>query len=199
MPQMSDDPNAEAALLCRLRNRDSDAFEIVVRQHTPRMLATARRLLRGEADGEDAVQEAFALAFQRIEQFAGESQLGTWLHRILINACLMKLRTRTRHPEISIEVLLPEFNRFGHYIKNVRNWNLPPDEEVLNDESRGLVRQCIDKLPEDFRTVLLLRDIDELTTEETAQILQITAGAVKVRLHRARQALRTLLEPHFDK
>jgi len=187
----------EARLVAALRRQDPEAFETIVRRFGGRMLATARRYLHGEQDCADAVQDAFISAFQAIDRFEGNSQLATWLHRIVVNACLMKLRARSRRQEVSIEGLLPAFDAAGHHAQSVRRWRLPPDEQLQSDENRKLVRQCIDMLPADFRSVLLLRDIEEFSTEEAAAALQITPGAVKTRLHRARQALRTLLEPHF--
>jgi RNA polymerase sigma-70 factor (ECF subfamily) len=185
----------EKVLVAALRRHDAVAFETIVRKFGGRMLATARRYLHGEQDSADAVQDAFLSAFQAVDQFEGNSQLGTWLHRILINACLMKLRSRARHPEVSIERLLPTFDLSGHHADAVQRWH--PIDELQSDDNRRLVRQCIDKLPDDFRNVLLLRDIEEFSTEEAAAALEITPGNVKTRLHRARQALRTLLEPHF--
>lgn len=189
----------EAALVVRLRRQDQAACEEFVRRHSGRMLATARRLLRSDDDAADAVQEAFLSAFRSIDRFEGTSQLGTWLHRIVVNACLMKLRAKARAPEVSIETLLPTFNSWGHHVRGVPLWRKLPIDELLTEETRALVRRCIDMLPEDFRTILLLRDIEELSTEEAAGVLDITVGTAKVRLHRARQALRTLLEPHFAK
>jgi RNA polymerase sigma-70 factor (ECF subfamily) len=189
----------EAALVVRLRRQDQAACEEFVRRYSGRMLATARRLLRSDDDAADAVQEAFLSAFRSIDRFEGNSQLGTWLHRIVVNACLMKLRAKARVPEVSIETLLPAFNSWGHHVRGVPSWRKLPIDELLTEETRALVRRCIDMLPEDFRTILLLRDIEELSTEEAAGVLDITVGSAKVRLHRARQALRTLLEPHFAK
>lgn len=187
----------DRALLVPLRRNESDAQEELVRRYAGRMLVTARRFLHNEPDGHDAVQEAFISAFQAIDSFEGNSKLGTWLHRILVNVCLMKLRSRARRHEVSIEELLPGFDRSGHHQQPVPRWRQPADEQLQSRETQALVRRCIDQLPEDYRGVLLLRDIEELSTEETASVLAITPGAVKTRLHRARQALRTLLEPHF--
>jgi RNA polymerase sigma-70 factor (ECF subfamily) len=97
-----------------------------------------------------------------------------------------------------IDDWLPKFDNSGHHRQSTSRWNQPADEQLQCDETRALVRRCIDMLPDDFRSVLLLRDIEELSTEETALTLMITPGAVKTRLHRARQALRTLLEPVFS-
>jgi RNA polymerase sigma-70 factor, ECF subfamily len=180
-----------------LRRKDPAACEALVREFGAQMLAIARRCLHSEQDCEDAVQEAFISAFQAMEQFEGNSTLGTWLHRIVVNACLMKLRSRSRRPEVSVETLLPTFDQSGHYSQSIQPWRRTQADHLLQDETRATVRRCIDMLSDEYRTVLLLRDIEQLSTEETADVLNATPGAIKTRLHRARQALRTLLEPHF--
>lgn len=187
----------ELDLVAALRRDESSAHETFVWRFGGQMLATARRFLPCEQDRYDAVQEAFISAFQAIDRFEGNSKLGTWLHRILVNVCLMKLRSRARRHEVSIDDLLPKFDDSGHHTQSIPRWRQPDDDQLQCDETRTLVRRCIDMLPDDFRSVLFLRDIEELNTEETAATLNITPGAVKTRLHRARQALRTLLEPHF--
>ena len=159
------------------------------------MLAVARRFLRTEEDSADAVQDAFLSAFRSLDGFEGNSALGTWLHRIVVNVCLMRLRARSRSREVRIDDLLPTFDASGHHSHPVRTWEDQGLARLTRDESRAQVRACIDRLPEPYREVLLLRDIEELDTEQTARHLGINPGAVKTRLHRARQALRTLLEP----
>lgn len=198
-----DEPNdgvaEELLLVAALRRKDLDAQETLVRQYSGRLLSTARRLLPCEPDCLDAVQEAFISALQAIDRFENNSRLGTWLHRILVNACLTILRSRSRRPEIAMEDLLPTFDATDHQSQPVAAWRNPTSDPLESDETRTLVRQCIDSLPDDFRSVILLRDIEELDTDATAAILNITPGAVKTRLHRARQALRTLLNPYFAK
>lgn len=154
-------------------------------------------MLRDDAAADDAVQETFLSAFKAIARFDHNARLGTWLHRIAVNACLMRLRTARRKPERAIDPLLPTFLPDGHATHPAAAWNLPPSAGIETRETQALVRTRIDELPDHYREVLLLRDIEELSTEETATLLGETQGAVKVRLHRARQALRTLLEPHF--
>lgn len=192
-----DQDDDESRLLAGLRARDPTASEAFVRRYGPQMLATARRYLRSEEDCADAVQDAFISAFRTIDGFEGHSRLATWLHRIVVNACLMKLRSRSRHHEVSIDPLLPAFDKSGHHAQSIRGWRRRPEDELLREETRALVRRSIDRLPEDYRTVLLLRDIEQLSTEETARLLQASPGTIKTRLHRARQALRSLLDPHF--
>jgi RNA polymerase sigma-70 factor, ECF subfamily len=188
---------ADAILLARLRAGDSSAYDDLVRAYSPRMLAVTRRILNSEDDAKDAVQDAFLSAFRGLPSFEGGSLLSTWLHRIAVNAALMKLRTRKRKPERSIETLLPVYLEDGHHAEHFQEWNLPVEKAMIRAETREVVRKCIAELPDNYRTVLILRDIEELDTEETAARLGLTPNAVKIRLHRARQALRTLLDPHF--
>lgn len=190
-------PNGEALLLERIRNGDEAAFETLVRDNTARLLAVARRYLRCEEDASDAVQDAFISAFRSIGRFQGGSSLSTWLHRIVINACLMKLRSAKRRPQESIEELLPSFDETGHRVGSLESWSESVESVLDRGTTRARVRECIDRLPDKYRTVLMLRDIEELSTEEAARVLGTTPTAVKVRLHRARQALRTLIEPLF--
>ena len=187
----------EAELLAALRQGQDAAFAELVVRNSGRLLSVIRRLLRREEDAQDALQETFLSAFRGLTKFDGKSQLGTWLHRIAINTALMKLRSQQRKPEQSIEDLLPTFYADGHRQNPGPAWNLTADQAVEQAETRELVRQAIDKLPDGYRLVLVLRDIEQLDTAEVAEQLQIEVGAVKTRLHRARQALRTLLDPHF--
>ena len=157
-----------------------------------------RRILRQEEDARDAVQDAFLAAFRSAGRFEGAARLSTWLHRIAVNAALMKMRSRRRRPEESIEDLLPQFLEDGHHVRDPREWCAPPEALLQRREDRDFVRGCIDRLPDEYRTVLVLRDIEELDTAETAQVLGLTEAAVKTRLHRARQALRGLLAERFE-
>lgn len=188
----------EADLLAALRRGDDRAFAELVRANTGRMLAVARRILKSDDEAHDATQEAFLQAFRAIDRFQGEAQLSTWLHRITVNACLMRLRHKRRHPEAAIDDLLPTFDDTGHRVEEgAPEWT----DDVLGRMEQAqlgkVVREAIDRLPENFRCVIVLRDIEGLSTEEAAQALGIRPEAAKMRLHRARQALRTLLEPHF--
>ena len=188
--------SAHEAFLASLRANDPTAIATLVRSESPRLLSVARRILRNEEDAKDAVQEGLIAALGSLDRFEGGSQLSTWLHRIVVNAALMKIRAKRSRPEESIEDLLPGFEADGHISVPASEW-APADALVMRDEVCQLVRASIDRLPDSYRTVLLLRDIEELSTEETAKALGITATAVKVRLHRARQALRTLLDPRL--
>lgn len=187
----------DTTLLAELRAGNEDAYELLVRKHTGMLQTVARRFLNCHEECADAVQETFLAAFRALPSFEGNSALGTWLHRILVNNCLGRLRTRKRRSVVSLEGLLPTFAEDGHHAEPVRSWSNDEEDPLIQEETRQQVRKAIAKLPEAYRTVLLLRDIEEFDTEQTAELLGIAPGAVKTRLHRARQALRTLLDPVF--
>ena len=190
--RISDD--GERALVDGLRCGEPASFERLVREHGGAMLAVARRYLRGEDDARDVVQDALLAAFRGIAGFAADAKLSTWLHRIVVNCALMRLRSRRRRPEESLDDLLPAFDERGAFAAAVVDWDDAAAETLLERrELRHAVRRCIDRLPESYRSLLMLRDIDELDTDETAALLGLSVSAVKSRLHRARQALRCLL------
>ena len=183
------------ALLDRILNHDDIAAETLVRRHGGWMLAIAERYTRDRALAEDCVQEAFANAFRRLDTFARKSSVKTWLHRIVVNQALMKLRSRRARNEIELDSLQPEFDANDCRIEESWRRILTPEQILGENRLRSLVLQKIDVLPESYRNVLMLRDIEELTTSETAEALELSEANVKVRLHRARAALKRLLEP----
>lgn len=173
---------AETELVARLRAGDEDAYESLFREHSGALMAVARRFFGDTDAAADAVQDAFVSAFKAMRSFEGTSRLGTWLHRIAINACLMKLRSRKRSRLVPLdESHTPSCQ--------------PEDDRLGRAEEVERVRACIDQLPPAYRTVIRLRDLDGLDTAEAAERLGTNEGVVKTRLHRARQALKALLEP----
>jgi len=187
----------DPSLLKRLQAGEEAAFDELVRLTGGRMLAVARRMLGNEEDAGDAVQDAYLSAFRSLDRFDGRSQLSTWLHRITVNACLMKLRSQRRRPERALEDLLPQFEADGHQANPSRPWKPSSEIGIETQDTRTLIRAKIQELPAQYREILMLRDIEELDTDETAQMLGLSNAAVKTRLHRARQALRTLLDPYM--
>jgi RNA polymerase sigma-70 factor, ECF subfamily len=189
------DSPADEALLAGLRAGDDASYELLVRTYCGPMLAVARRIVGDEDDAMDCVQDAFMQAFRNMAGFEGRSSLATWLHRIVANAALSKLRKRSRYPgELSPE-LLTTFDSTGHRIG--RQGRCASSVEALIDraETRELVQRQIALLPDQYRVVLVLRDIERYDTAEAAAMLEITEAALKVRLHRARTALKKLIEP----
>lgn len=189
----------DAALIAGLQAGDSQAFETLIRRYSGKLLRLARRFLGNEEDARDAFQDAMVAVYRSIGSFEATAMLSTWLHRIVVNAALMKLRAKRRRPEeTDIEPYLPKFREDGHQLEPSAPWETA--EDILQrEETRALVREAIEQLPDPYRIVLHLRDIEEMSTEETAAILGITQNAVKIRLHRARQALRTLLDRQMRK
>lgn len=187
----------ERELLEGLQRGDDKCAEILVRTHAAALLHLANRYIDDEAEAKDAVQEGFAAAFLAIGRFRGESGLGTWLHRIVVNICLKKIRRREQIPEESLDALLPVFDARQCRIEPLRTV-ADPETLLERKETRDLVRRLIAELPESYRVVLLLRDIEGYSTREAAEVLGISEGSLKVRLHRARAALKTKLEPVLE-
>jgi RNA polymerase sigma-70 factor, ECF subfamily len=182
-----------AILVERIKARDEEAFEKMVRQYGGRMLATARRLLGNEPDANDVVQQAFFSAFKSIHSFSSQARLSTWLYRIVVNAALAHMRYRRCRPELPIDNLLPKFDDQGHWAEQHEH-SIAVEQRMDRRDTREMVRRCIDRLPDVYRSVLILRDIEELDTAAVAEMLVTTPNAVKIRLHRARQALKALIE-----
>jgi RNA polymerase sigma-70 factor (ECF subfamily) len=166
-------------------------IEACFARHAPRLTAVAVRLLRNAADAEDAVQDAFVSAWTKRETFEGSSAPGTWIHRIVINACLMKLRSQSRRPAVSLDALPSE--DVDRQLMDDASDDEYADHEAIRGELRQRVRAAIQTLSEPHRTILQLRDFEEFTTDQTAEILGISEDAVKTRLCRARRALRERL------
>jgi len=176
-------------------SEDAVAAEQLVRDNIAWMLALAERMLRDRSLAEDAVQEAFISALRGLSRFEGRSSIKTWLHRITVNASLTKLRQLKRLGEQSIDEHLPEFDRQDCRIEAPWPYLATVQEILESDELRARVNAGIDELPDSYRIVLQLRDIEGYATGEVATLLEISEANVKVRLHRARAALKKLLEP----
>lgn len=169
--------------------------EKMVRDNAGWMLVLAERMLNDAALAEDVVQEALINAINGLERFEEKSSLKTWLHRITVNAALSKLRKQKRLAEQSIDAFLPEFDQYDCRIEQAWAYLASAQEIAEGAEIRAHVAECIRNLPDAFRVVLQLRDIEGYDTGETAKLLEISEANVKVRLHRARAALKKILEP----
>lgn len=190
---------AEQALVDSLRNGEDSGYATLVRSYGPQVVAIATRYLRSEADAADCFQDTFIAVFQNIDSFKQRSSFRQWIRGVTINQCLMRLRTRQRRREDSIEHMLPMFDERGSRVDVASPQQKAEVGELIDAEIiRGIVRKNIDRLPEDYRLVLLLRDIDGYSTSEAATILGIKVNAAKTRLHRARSALKFMLEPILE-
>ena len=182
-----------------LREQRIEELELFVRQHAPKLFAAARRFVRTDEDAHDVLQDALVSALRSIEHFEAAASLSTWLHRIVINAALMRLRARANRREDSIDEWLPRFDEMGCRVDVGPEWKETVETVLERREERDAVRHCMDRLPESYRTVLALRDFEDLSVAEVAGMLGVTPSTVKTRLHRARQALRELLSPSLEK
>jgi len=187
--------NLESALLHGLQIGDPLSFEQLVKTYSGRLLATAARILGSESDSQDVVQETLVSAWKGIERFEGTSSLYTWLHRITVNACLARLRTARAKSEVTIA----DHDRSV----GIAFEGLPPawSEPAPSIEKRVAMRSALDRalkaIPEDLRTVLLLRDVEDLSSREVAERLGVPDATVRQRLHRARTAMAELLRPEL--
>jgi RNA polymerase sigma-70 factor (ECF subfamily) len=173
------DPERDEALVRRAVAGDRAAFTELVRRHERRMFAVAVRMLGREEDALDATQDAFLTVFRKLEQFRGESAFSTWLHRITVNACYDVLRKRARQPVLHLATDDDREYEPG-----------PPVEDHAGAVAGGLdAQRALEQLPPDFRAVLVLADVQDLSYEEVADILSIPIGTVRSRLHRGRLAL----------
>ena len=189
------DAVSEAGLVAALKSGDDRAAENLIRSHAPALLAVAARIVGDRAIAEDCVQEAFINALKNIGTFEGRSTLRSWLHRIVVNQALMCLRSRKARSERPIADMQPEFDREACRIEQPWHRLATPEEVFEQKDRRAMVLAKIEELPESYRIVLNLRDIEEMTTREVAGLLDETEANIRVRLHRARAALKNLLEP----
>jgi RNA polymerase sigma-70 factor (ECF subfamily) len=187
----------EAALVARLRAGDAAALEALMERHAARVYRVARGITRSDGDAEEVVQDVFLTLYQKIGAFEGRSSLGTWMYRVATNAALIKRRGKRAEVEVSLEDHLPSFRDDGHREGErsflLADWSQRPDDELLQGEARRVLDEAVQALPEHYRAVLVLRDVEGVSNEEAAEVLGETVASVKSRLHRARMALREQL------
>ena len=189
--------------LVRLAQKgDGTAFAELVARHQRQLYRLALRMTGSEADAQEVLQEAFLNAYQKLPNFRGEAQFSSWLYRIAANSALMRLRRKRRAPDAltdqPLELQGPRFSAEGYLDPPPRSdWSQRADEKMMDRELGTAIDQAVNGLPDDYRTVFLLKDVDGLSNEEIADALELTVPAVKSRLHRARLALREKLGEFF--
>jgi RNA polymerase sigma-70 factor (ECF subfamily) len=188
---------AEDRLIERLRQGDMQALEAVMARYSGRVYRLAFGITRNNADAEEIVQDVFLTLFRKIDTFEGRSALGTWIYRVTANAALIKRRGKRVELEVLLEDYLPRFLEDGHREGDraflCADWSQGPDEVAQAVETRAILTQALERLPDTYRAVVLLRDLEGLSNEEAAEVLGETVASVKSRLHRARMALREQL------
>jgi RNA polymerase sigma-70 factor, ECF subfamily len=174
----------DAEVVRRVLEGERALFEVLMRRHNPRIYRAVRSVLRDEAEAEDAMQQSYLLAYSHLGEFAGASSFATWLTRIALNEALGRLRRRTRL--VAVEDLETQE-------VEVRPANETPEDGAARREAARLLERSIDRLPAHYRAVIVLRDLEQLSTAEAAEVLTTTEESVRIRLHRARRALRGAL------
>jgi RNA polymerase sigma-70 factor (ECF subfamily) len=182
------EPLSDEEVVARVLAGETAMFEIVMRRHNQRLYRVARAILRDDGEAEDVMQDAYVRAYEHLDQFAGRAMFSTWLTRIAVHEALARQRRRDRYEELD-----PMSEREGDPMDRFASVTPNPEQLTSNSELRKLLENAVEKLPDAYRVVFMLRDVEEMSTTETAYALEITEENVKVRLHRARALLRKSL------
>jgi RNA polymerase sigma-70 factor (ECF subfamily) len=172
--------------------------EQVVTEYAPRVYHLARRMLGNDADAEDVTQDVLLQVVRKLNTFRGDAAFPTWLHRITVNAALTHRNKRARREEHEVHDPLDHFFADGQHGTPVRPWSVGPDQHVLDQERQQLIEDAIARLPENYRDVYVLADVESMSNPEIADLLGLTVSAVKSRLHRGRVLMRHALARHFE-
>jgi RNA polymerase sigma-70 factor, ECF subfamily len=172
--------------------------EQVFRDYAPRVYNLARRMLGNDADAEDVTQDVLLQVVRKLHTFRGDADLTTWLHRITVNAALAHRRKKNRREDREQHDPLENFQADGFHTHTIRPWTVAPDETLASRETTELIERSIAGLPERYRDVYVLADVEGLPNAEIADMLELSLAAVKSRLHRARLMMRDALAPHFE-
>jgi RNA polymerase sigma-70 factor (ECF subfamily) len=191
--------DADAALVEALRREEPEATETLVERYGDRAYRLALRITGSREDAEEAAQDALWSAARKIHMFKGESAFGSWLYRIAANAAYQKLRTRrAKVREIGLDDLLPALDQEGRHFEPMDDWSPRVDEQAINGELRRVLESAIDALPPDYRTALVLHDVEGLSNPDIAEALGISLPAVKSRVHRSRLFVRKRLSEYLQ-
>jgi RNA polymerase sigma-70 factor (ECF subfamily) len=181
-----EEPLSDEEVVAHVLAGQTALFEVVMRRHNQRLYRVARSILRDDAEAEDVMQDAYVRAYEHLDQFAGAAKFSTWLTRIAVHEALARRNRRNRYEELDHTSEQDPMERFPSLTPN-------PEQQTSNSELRGMLEQAVEELPEPYRTVFMLRDVEEMSTSDAAYALEITEQNVKVRLHRARALLRKTL------
>lgn len=198
MQDVANEIQAEQEIRDRITAGDATGFDLMVERYAPMLYRYARRMCGDVSEAEDALQETFLLAQEKFKQFRGEGRLRNWLFKITANACLQRHRKRQgrREQELKLSEVLPLYDEPAD--REPVAWQKNPVEQMLSAEMASRLEAAMARVPDTNRSVLILRDVEGLSTREAAQALDISEDAVKVRLHRARAYVRNLLRDYFE-
>jgi len=191
--------NSEQELIAAAKINDPAAWREMLSQYGSKVYGIALRFLLNDKDAEDVVQEVWLTVSKKISEFRGESKLGTWLYRIAVNKCLERLRSKKNRQTESIDQQLPQFDNEGYFQREFSDWSEAPDLRTDNAILKEEIEKAIWSIPDQYREVLVLRDVEGLSGQETADVMGLTEAAVKTRLHRARAFVRERFTKKFGK
>ena len=192
------DKALEEQLVKDLQAGEVSSFEQLANLYQKKIYTLSFNLTRNAIDSQDVTQEVLLTLFKKGHTFQGKSAFSSWVYRITLNASYMKLRTRKKEPDLSIEDLLPSLNGAGFQQEKLQDWSENTEASFFDKETRKVIQKAVDLLPDKEKVVFLLRDVEGLTTEKVSEILEITVPAIKSRLHRARLFLRKKLGSYFE-
>src|SRR5258708_9035111 len=187
----------ESQLVAQARTHDATAFNELVRRYEGKIFRLSQHITQNREDAEDVLQETFLKAYEHLDQFKGDARFYTWIVRIAVNQALMKLRKRKSDRTVSIDEEIDTGE--DKVAREIAAWDENPEQQFSREEMQSILNKAVDALPPIYRAVFVLRDVDELSTEETAEALELSIPAVKSRLLRARLQLRDKLTHYFKR
>ena len=196
--QPKEDKETEEALVRDLQNGNLEAYDKIAEIYQKKIYGLSFNLTRNQMDAQDVTQEVLLTLFRKINMFQGKSAFSSWVYRITVNASYMRLRSKKKEPNVSIDELMPSFNSAGFQQEKIQDWSENTESLLFTKETRDVINKAVDLLPEKEKVVFLLRDVEGLSSEKAGEILDLTVPAIKSRLHRARLFLRKKLSVYFE-
>ncbi len=185
-------------LVREFKEGNLEAYDKIVERYQKKIYSLSFNLCRNQMDAQDVTQEVLLTLFRKIETFQGKSAFSSWVYRITLNATYMRLRSKKKEPNVSIDDLMPSLNGAGYQQEKIQDWSEDTESLLFDNETRETIQKAVDQLPEKEKVVFILRDVEGLSTEKVSGILDLTIPAVKSRLHRARLFLRKKLSNYFE-
>jgi RNA polymerase sigma-70 factor (ECF subfamily) len=193
---MKDKKLTDVEVVNQFKSGDTLAFEEIISRYESKVMSLALRFTRNQEDAEEVMQDVFTTVYRKIEGFRGQSAFSSWLYRIVVNAAFMKLRKRKQNQTVSMDDLSPAIKQYcidrdafsGSYSQNI----------AISHEMQAVIQNAVNRLPDQYRAVFVLRDVDGLSNQETGEILNLSIPAVKSRLHRSRIMLRKKLQRYYE-
>jgi len=189
---------AEEVLVRELQAGNLEAYDKIAELYQKKIYALSFNLTRNQMDAQDITQEVLLTIYKKVDTFQGKSAFSSWVYRITLNAAYMRLRSKKKEPNVSLDDLLPSYNGAGFQQEKIQDWSENTESLLFDNETKETIQKAVDQLPEKEKVVFILRDVEGLSTEKVSEILDLTVPAVKSRLHRARLFLRKKLSHYFE-